>query len=77
MTDNVYANRVISNDTSDVVSFLARIQTPILDRHFTFDAPRSSSNKELEGYARVQNRELNEIIYSYSEMYNISFRVNF
>lgn len=33
MTDNIYANSVISNDASDVASFQARIQTPLLDRY--------------------------------------------
>ncbi len=77
MTDNVYSNSVISNDTSDVVSFSVRIQTPLIDRYFTFDAPRVSSNKELEEYATVQNRDLKAIIYNDPEMYNLSFKVNF
>lgn len=77
MTDNVYANRSFVNDTSDVISFRARIETPLQVRYFTFDAPRVSSNNELEEYATVQNRELKSIIYSSPESYNLSFRVNF
>ena len=54
----------------EVVRFEGRVQTPISDRHYSFDAPQCSSNSELESYMSIQNRLTVE---SDSK---VSFRIN-
>lgn len=57
----------------EVVRFRARVQWDVGDRSFDFDAPRCSSNDELERYAAIQNKEMQNII-DWSDWTNISYR---
>jgi hypothetical protein len=59
----------------EVISFECRCQTPILDRYFTFNAPRCSSNAELTSHAIIQNRILKAIMENNDDA-QISFKVN-
>jgi hypothetical protein len=46
----------------DVITFEVRCQTPWVDKYYSFDAPRCSSNDELTKYALTQSRGVRDLI---------------